>query len=92
MAKDIYVKLPADNADGLRALGPFLAGNVYAVPEDVAGVLDARLERVTPKAGEAVEPVDAHQGEVHAHLRAANAKPDAAKPAAEKSNPAKTEA
>lgn len=64
------VRLPSDNPDGLIALGPFLAGKCYAVPDDVAPMLDARLALAEPGKGETLTPTTAAHEEVFAHVRA----------------------
>jgi len=86
------VRLPSDNADGLIALGPFLAGKFYAVPDDVAPLLDARLARDEPNKskGEALTPASAAHDEVFVHLRAPAPPPKPAdEPAPAEAEPAK---
>lgn len=90
------VRLPSDNPDGLIALGPFLAGKLYEVPDDVAPMLDVRIKpdkvRKNEK-GEALEsvtPTTAAHDEVFAHLRAQASPPKPAdEPAPAEAEPAK---
>jgi len=68
------VRLPIDNKDGLVKLGPFLAGRIYEVPDDVAPLLDPRLAptSIALKNGEPIEsitPTAAEHQEVFEHLR-----------------------
>ncbi|MBR0346034.1 MAG: hypothetical protein IJI03_12330 [Rudaea sp.] len=82
------IRLAIDNSDGLVKLGPFVAGKLYEVPDDVVPMLDARLApakavTVEGKPPEVPTPLTAEHQAVFAHLRALHTPPPPDKPTAE---------